>query len=134
MEMNEMNEDLVALLIPIFGIVFGVGVAIVAIIASHREKLKRAELRHRERITALEKGIELPPEPDPEADSKRVGSLKSGLAGLFLGVVLYFALREVTGGEVAIFGLVPAAIGLANLISYVVERKKSLGIPTPRRD
>jgi hypothetical protein len=120
-----MDEDLVALLIPIFGIVFGVGVAIVAIIAGHREKLKRAELRHRERITALEKGIELPPDPDPEADGKRAGSLKSGLAGLFLGIVLYFALREVTDNEVAIFGLVPAAFGLANLISYFVEARKN---------
>jgi hypothetical protein len=130
MEMNEMNEGLVALLIPIFGIVFGVGVAIVAIVASHREKLKRAELRHRERITALEKGIELPPDPEPEADGKRTGSLKSGLSGLFLGIVLYFALREVTDGQVAIFGLLPAAIGLANLISYFVEaRKRANGAP-----
>jgi len=124
-----MDEDLVALLIPIFGIVFGVGVAIVAIIAGHREKLKRAEHRHRERIAALEKGIDLPPEPEPEA-GKRTGSLKSGLAGIFLGGVLYFALREVTDGEVAIFGLVPAAIGLANLISYFVEaRQRANGAP-----
>ena len=126
--MNDMNEELVALLIPIFGIVFGVGVAIVAIIAGHREKLKRAEHRHRERITALEKGIELPPDPEPESDGKRFGSLKSGLSGLFLGVVLFYALREVTDGQVAIFGLIPAAIGLANLISYFVEaRRNSLG-------
>ena len=120
-----MDEDLIALLIPIFGIVFGVGVAIVAIVAGHREKLKRAEHRHRERIAALEKGIELPPDPEPEADGKRTGSLKSGLAGLFLGVVLYFALREVTDGQVAIFGLVPAAFGLANLISYFIEARRN---------
>jgi hypothetical protein len=119
-----MNEDLIALLIPIFGIVFGVGVAIVAIIAGHREKLKRAEHRHRERITALEKGIELPPDADPEP-GKRIGSLKNGLAGLFLGVVLYFAIREVTDNEVAIFGFIPAAIGLANLISYFVEARRN---------
>jgi hypothetical protein len=123
-----MSEDLVALLIPIFGIVFGVGVAIIAIIAGHREKLKRAEFRHRERIAALEKGIELPPDPDPEPNGKRAGSLKNGLSGLFLGVVLYYALREVTDGQVAIFGLVPAAIGLANLVAYLVEtRRKSRG-------
>lgn len=119
-----MDEDLIALLIPIFGIVFGVGVAIVAIVVGHREKLKRAELRHRERITALEKGIELPPDPEPDANGKRGGSLKRGLSGLFLGVVLYYALREVTDGQVAIFGLIPAAIGLANLISYLVESRR----------
>jgi hypothetical protein len=130
--MNEMNEGLVALLIPIFGIVFGVGVAIVAIIAGHREKLKRAEHRHRERITALEKGIELPPDPEPESDRKRFGSLKSGLSGLFLGIVLYYALREVTDGQVAIFGLIPAAIGLANLISYFVEARKSGNDAAPK--
>jgi hypothetical protein len=125
-----MDEDLVALLIPIFGIVFGVGVAIVAIIAGHREKLKRAEHRHRERIAALEKGVELTPDPEPEADGRRSGSLKSGLAGLFLGIVLYFAIREVTDNQVAIFGLVPAAIGLANLISYFVEaRQRANGAP-----
>ena len=44
-------------MIPIFGIVFGVGVAIVSIVVNHREKVKRAELRHRERIVALEKGL-----------------------------------------------------------------------------
>ena len=87
------TEDLMALLIPIFGIVFGVGVAIVSIVAGHRERVKRAELRHRERIAALEKGIELPPEPDFDAGNKRAGSLKSGLMGVFVGIVLYFALR-----------------------------------------
>jgi hypothetical protein len=50
-----MAIEQMALLIPILGIVLGVGVAIVAIIASHREKQKRAELRHRERIAAIEK-------------------------------------------------------------------------------
>ena len=62
-----MDEEMLALIIPIFGIVFGVGVAIVAIVAGHRESVKRAELRHRERMAALEKGIELPPEPDFDA-------------------------------------------------------------------
>ena len=65
------------------------------------------------------------PDPEPEADGRRAGSLKGGLAGLFLGVVLYFAIREVTDNEVAIFGLVPAAIGLANLISYFVEVRRN---------
>jgi hypothetical protein len=119
------TEDLMALLIPIFGIVFGVGVAIVSIVAGHRERLKRAELRHRERIAALEKGIELPPEPDFDARNKRSGSLKSGLVGLFVGVVLYFALRAVTDEDIALFGLIPTAVGLANLIAYFVESKKN---------
>jgi hypothetical protein len=128
------TEDLLALLIPIFGIVFGVGVAIVSIVAGHREKIKRAELRHRERITALEKGIDLPPEPDFDAVKKRTGSLKSGLMGLFVGIVLYFALRSVADEDVALFGLIPSAVGIANLIAYFVESKKNGNGDAAKRD
>lgn len=119
-----MDTGTVAVLVPIFAIVGGFSVAIVAIVVGYREKMRRAELRHRERITALEKGIELPPDPEPDPDARRTGSLKRGLAGLFLGIVLYFALREVAGHDVAIFGLIPAALGVANLISHFAAREK----------
>jgi hypothetical protein len=122
-----MDVEQMALLIPILGIVFGVGIAIVAIVASHREKLKRVELRHRERLAAIEKGIDLPFDPEPEGVPRSSSSLKSGLIGLFVGVVLYFALDEVADADVALFGLIPAAIGVANLISYVVESRKKNG-------
>jgi hypothetical protein len=120
-----MNPDGVALMIPIFGIVFGVGVAIVTIVTGHREKVNRAELRHRERIAAMEKGIELPPElPEPETGKKGT-SLRSGLTGLFVGIVLYFALDAVAADDIALFGLIPAAVGIAYLIAYFVESRKN---------
>ena len=122
-----MDIERMALLIPILGIVLGVGVAVVAIITSHREKQKRTELRHRERLAAIEKGIELPLDPDPEVPSKKGNSLKSGLINLFLGAVLYFAIREVTDDDVALFGLIPAAIGVGSLISYFVESRRKNG-------
>jgi hypothetical protein len=122
-----MAIEQMALLIPILGIVLGVGVAIVAIVTSHREKLKRAELRYRERLAAIEKGIELPPDPDAEPPPKKGNSLKSGLINLFLGAVLYFAIREVAGDDVALFGLIPAAIGVGSLISYFVESRRKNG-------
>jgi hypothetical protein len=112
-------------MIPILGIVLGVGIAIVAILTSHREKLKRAELRHRERIAALEKGMELPPDAEPEP--RKGSALRSGLVSLFIGIVLYFALLELVGSDVALFGLVPAAIGLGSLISYFIEERKAKG-------
>lgn len=110
-----------ALLIPILAIVLGIGVAIIAIIAAHREKLKRVESRHRERLAAIEKGIELAPDPEPDAGVKKTSSLKSGLSGVFIGAVLYFALYHVVDEDVALFGLIPAALGFATLISYFVE-------------
>jgi prolipoprotein diacylglyceryltransferase len=119
-----MEIEKMALMIPILGIVLGVGIAIVAIVTSHREKMKRAELRHRERLAAIEKGIELLPDPDPDAEPNKGSSLKGGLVGFFLGVVLYFAIREVAGDDVALFGLIPAAVGVGSLISYFVENRK----------
>jgi hypothetical protein len=120
-----MDIEQMALLIPIIGIVLGIAVAIVAIVASHREKLKRAEQRHSERIAAIEKGIELPLDPEPDADVRKGSTLKSGLTGLLIGVVLYFALRAVAGADVALFGLLPAAFGIAGLVSYFVEGRKA---------
>lgn len=119
-----MDEEIIALLIPIFGIVFGIGIAVVAIVVGHREKLKRAELRHRERMAALEKGIDLPPEPDVDADRARTGSLKSGVMGILIGIVLYFALDRVASEDVALFGLIPAAVGAANLVAWLVESRR----------
>jgi hypothetical protein len=126
-----MDEDLIALLIPIFGIVFGVGIAFAAITYSHREKLKRAELRHRERMAAIERGMEIPPEPDYDAPRPRTGSLRSGVMGILIGVVLYFALDRVADAEVALFGLIPAAVGAANLVAWLVESRKSASARNP---
>ncbi len=123
-----MEEEMVALLVPIFGIVFGIGIAVVSIVTAHRQKMQRAELRHKERLVAMEKGLELPPELEDLDNGKkrsRSGSLRSGLIGLGVGIVLYFALDRVAGEEVALFGLIPAAIGLANLIFYFIESRKS---------
>jgi hypothetical protein len=118
-----MDIEQMALLIPMLAIVLGVGIAIVAILTSHREKLKRAELRHRERITAIEKGMEVPPDAEPEP--RKGSSLKSGLISLFIGVVLYFALLDLVGSDVALFGLLPAAIGIGSLIAYFVEERRA---------
>jgi hypothetical protein len=127
-----MDIEQMALLIPILGIVLGVAIAIIAIVTSHREKLKRAEQRHLQRLAAIEKGIELPFDPEPEADTGKGSTLRGGLTGLFLGIVLYFALREVASPEVALFGLVPAAIGAAGLISYYVTQRKARSNDAPK--
>ncbi len=67
----------------------------------HREKVKRAELRHRERIAAIEKGIELPPDPLDLVSDRKVGSLRGGIMGV--------------------------RVGIANLISYFVEARSRNG-------
>ena len=123
-----MDTEKIAILIPLFAIVFGISVAIVAIITGHRQRIQRTELRYKERLAAIEKGLELPPEledPDNGGKRSRSGSLRGGLIGLAVGIVLYFALDRVAGADVALFGLLPAAIGLANLIFYFIEGRKA---------
>jgi hypothetical protein len=119
-----MDTEIMALLIPIVGIIFGVGIAAVAIVASHKEKVQRAELRHRERLAAIEKGMELPPDPVEPDYGRRAAGLRTGISSLLVGIVLYFALREVADDDVALFGLIPAAVGVANLVFYFLEGRK----------
>lgn len=119
--------ELLALFIPIIGIILGVTIAIVSIVTSHRQKVQRADQRHKERLSAIEKGLDLPPDAVEPENGKKGGSLRSGLVGLFVGIVLYFALREVADADIALFGLIPAAFGLANLVTYFVESRKANG-------
>lgn len=122
-----MATELLALFIPILGIIFGVSVAIVSIIANHRQKLQRADQRHKERLAAIEKGLEMPLDPIEPENGRKGGPLRSGLVGLFVGIVLYFALDRVADSDIALFGLIPAAIGLANLLFYFLEGRKANG-------
>lgn len=122
-----MNEGHIALLIPIFGIVFGVAVAIVAIVAAHRARVARLEHRHRERLAALDKGLELPPDGlDPELDpaTRRPRYLLRGLVWLFAGLGFTFFLYRVADADVSTLGLMPTGIGLAYLIFYFVEGRR----------
>lgn len=135
-----MNPNLVAVMIPIVGIIFGVSVAIVAIVVAHRQRMQRAELRHRERVVAIEKGLELPPDP-PEGEatgSRRPRHLLRGLVLTFVGVALTVAFRETNDDFPFLYGLIPVGAGLAYLLYYYLEGRHEVprtnGTPpeTPR--
>ena len=122
--MSTQVVSLLSLFMPILGIMFGTAIAIVAIITAHRTKMQRNDMRHKERLAAIEKGLEIPPEPVEMENGRKGSSLRSGIAGLLVGAVLYLALREVAGSDIALFGLIPAAIGVANLAFYFIEGRK----------
>ena len=118
-----MSPAILGVLIPIIAIVLGVAVAIVYITAAHRQSMQRAELRHRERLAAIEKGLEVPvdavePTPSP---LRRPRFLLRGLVLTFVGIALTVALRNAGGEEGSMFGLILSAAGLAYLIFYFVE-------------
>jgi hypothetical protein len=115
-----MNTETIAVFIPIIAIIMGIGAAIVGIISRHRQQLQRIELQHKERVVAMEKGLELPPEL-ADGDVRRPRYLLKGLVYSFVGIGLYFPLRAVAGEDESLFALIPLAVGLAYLIFYFVQ-------------
>ncbi|HUO79994.1 MAG TPA: DUF6249 domain-containing protein [Steroidobacteraceae bacterium] len=120
-----MNPAVIGVFIPIVAILAGIGVAIVAMLASHRQRLQRTELRHRERLAAIEKGFELPPDP-PDFEAKSADEsrfLRHGLVLVAIGVTVAVAMYQLPDNVPWLFGFIPAAIGIAYLIYYVVRTR-----------
>ena len=121
-----MDAGAIGAFIPIVAIIFGIGIAIVGIITSHKEKVRRHELRHAERIAAMEKGLELPPELATDDDKNRPRPLLTGMILVGVGIGVFLGLREVAGGGVENFALIPGLIGVAYLAYYFIEGRKEV--------
>jgi hypothetical protein len=133
-----MNPATIGVLIPIVAIVFGIGIGCLAIWSEHKRKLELIDRLHKERMLALEKGVEppaLPPAMVGQLASKPQSrylwprAMRNGLMLLFCGIVLYFAVDNAGGDEGALFMLIPAVLGLANLIYAVVIWKQEQDEP-----
>ena len=126
-----MHTESIAVFIPIIAIIMGVGAGIVAIWSEHKRKAQLLEQNHRERMQAIEKGLELPPLPanlvsggNGPSTASAAKSLRSGIMLVLIGVVLFFAIGVAGGREGALFGLIPAAVGIANLVYAAIQWKK----------
>ena len=121
--------------IPIVAIVFSLSLAMLGMWTDHQRRTQKLEHLHRERMAAIEKGLPVPASPDADRPEPKVANparmLRSGVLLLALGIVLYFAIDAAGGTEGALFGLIPATIGLANLAYaaalYRKEEKESAG-------
>jgi hypothetical protein len=105
-------------------IVFGIGAGMFAAYLSHRRKELLLKNLHTERMTALEKGLpplEWPPSLLEDFSAPNaVVSMRNGIGLALIGVVLYFAVRQFIDEDMALFGLIPTAIGVANLVYAAV--------------
>jgi preprotein translocase subunit YajC len=122
------NESLV-FVIPIVGIVFGVTCGAIAMYFNYRRQSAMIEAAHKERMAAIEKGLELPPLPvEPCTVQARLANprrnLLKGLVWLFIGLGVLGALGAQGDTEEAYWGLIPAGIGLAYLIYYFAVGRK----------
>ena len=123
-----MNEEVVAVFIPIVAIIMSLSIPIVFTIVDYRRKKDIVEANHKERMAAIERGMELPALPESFYQSmkpaRRSSYLLPGLVWLFVGIGLIVSLGAVAGEDVRMFGLIPAGGGLALLIYHFVEGRK----------
>lgn len=136
-----MNVDLNAalgMMIPLAAITLGVATGIVVIVSRHRRQMRELDNRHRERMAAIEKGLDLPPDPVVEQAAvverlrvpRRAGSsyLLRGLIWLGVGIALVGS-DSILGAGNRAFAWVAVAVGTAYLIYYAFEGRREGGPP-----
>jgi hypothetical protein len=117
-------ESILALSIPIIAIIMGIGLAMLSSWFDFRKKREIFELHHKERMAAIEKGMDVPELPQELLQGNRNGNgapgcyLRAGFIWLLVGLAVMVALHA-EDKRGAYFGLIPAAVGLANLLYYV---------------
>jgi hypothetical protein len=130
-------------------IVIAIVVLLVAYLFQLWARHQRRLMIHRERLAALEKGIELPPLVEEiQRGSFNVQRLLllAGLCWVSVGVALFMTLNELAGGDVSVpigvdgsgftwaevhvragfrpLGLAPIGIGLSHIVVYLVGRRR----------
>jgi hypothetical protein len=120
--MFDLSPGLISIFIPILAVIGVFAMIIVVIIMGTREK----ELKHKERILAMEKGMEIPKEPAKQKRSAYLTLRAWGLVLLCLGIALVLALWVAVGFEYCVWGLMPTALGAGLMLAAVKERKDTM--------
>jgi hypothetical protein len=115
-----LNTATFAITIPLLCILGGVAISITAIVMAGRKK----ELKHKERVVAMEKGIEIPAEKREEKRPEYLSNRSGGLVMTFIGIALTIALWATAGKDGGVWGLIPLGIGVGLLISSALEKKE----------
>jgi dolichol kinase len=121
-------------LIPMVAIIMGIGVGMLALWLDHQKKIHIFELHHKERLMAIERGMEVPPLPAEffqgraKAETSLLSNLRWGLIWLLLGLAIAAAIILNGDSARAAWGLIPIAIGLAQLIFYSIGRRQEHGV------
>lgn len=122
--------DTMVPLIPIIGLF----IPIVAIIANYLTRRDILKSWHEQRMAAIAKGVELPPNPSELTEGLAVRPIRpeayllGGLILLAIGgglALVLWQLRSMMPVNLTIVGAVPGLIGLALVIFYQVAKAKT---------
>ncbi len=119
-EMFNVGPEMLAILIPITAVIGTVAIIITAIILGMREK----ELKHKETVLAMEKGIELPKEPEKKKRPRYFTIRMWGFIFTFIGIPVLLGIWGAAGIVNGVWGLVPTFLGLALLLAAHLEKKE----------
>jgi len=131
--MNETISSAMALLIPITAVAASFAALIVWIVVSSRRRMHAIESRHKERMAAIDKGVDLPPDPLPQPEQMPPHSryLMRGLIWLGVGLAITFGMHGLLHAPpIGGVGWIPVAVGAAYLIFYLAE---GLRLSRPKR-
>lgn len=125
-------KHIIPLLIPLVAIIMGIGVGMLALWLDHQKKTRIFELHHKERLLAIERGMEVPPLPlgllqgRDKPQATLAGSLRWGLIWLFLGLAIAIGHIVNDRADTAVWALMPMAVGLALLLYYAISRRQAM--------
>lgn len=115
------EPEVIAVFIPILGVLGGVMIAITAVVMNGRRK----ELEHRERIIAMEKGLAIPAPVVETERPKYSGRRANGLVLTGIGLALTIALSAEEGfTDGGMWGLIPMFIGIGLLIAGALDKRE----------
>ena len=119
--MFELSPAAVGIAIPSIFLVSAVAIAITAIIVNGNQK----ELKHRERILSMEKGLELPKEPPKKKRPAYLSMRAWGLVFTSISIALLIGMIGVVGLRHGLWGLMPGGLGVGLLLAAYLEQKDS---------
>jgi hypothetical protein len=124
-----MNPESIAIMIPLAAIVLGLTIPIVGMSLEYRMKKGLFEQHHKERMAAIDKGVDVPPlpqelfQPRKRKPSTPGSLLRNGLILVLGGAALIVAMSYPLDTW-SLWGLIPVGVGLAYLISFLYERQQ----------
>ena len=133
-----MGPENIAIWIPFLAIPLGIGMIITLMVLLHRAKIRELDQRHRERMAAIEKGLDptyfggvteaaqaTRPAGPGDADRPPPRYLLRGLVWLGVGLAFVFSAGSAAGTWAALPGWIAAGVGGAYVVYYIMEGRRS---------